>query len=496
MKNKICFLTIMVLVIISCEKDNTRGERTFPFIITRDVIVHEESVSVQAEIIGEGKEEIYYHGFVWSENEYPSINDRHVIFDSEPEEALYDFTITGGLEKGKSYFVRAYLKTETNHIYSNILEFISEGSKPPVILDFEPVTGSAGDMVYIRAVNFAMGEQVDRVYFGDNKARIDSLCSEGIYVRVPDVTKPENVNIKLETTSGTAFSDNKFSVKYPWRKIDDFYMNDIDIEYWFSNDGKAYGKQGAGMAMYQYDPGSNLMSRMADFPGYFTSVHGHFTLAGKTCIISVEQLYADPDINLWQYDPELDEWTKKADYPGANSNNMSTFSLNGKGYIIVNVSDGQSYFNHVWQYDPVTNAWSLKSSVPQSRYYHYTTGFESGDGGYYSAGTGGPDIYQYNDLNDTWIRKSSYPGNGYLWLIAFSISENTYLGLGHDSRFDFVPDLWTWDIDRDNWIKRSSYPFDIRPVFAFVNNDKAYFICSPGIEGESTNFLFEYDPAG
>lgn len=486
----------MVLFIISCEKDNTRTDMTFPFIITRNVIVHEESVSVQAEIIADGKEDIYHHGFVWGENEYPAINDRHVIFDSEPEEALYEFTITGGLEKGKSYFARAYLKTESYHIYGNMVEFVSRGSKPPVILDFEPVTGSAGDTVYIRAVNFAMGEQEDRIYFGDNEARVDSFCSEGIYVRVPEVTRPENVNIKLETACGTVLSDNKFSIKYPWREIEDFYMKDIDIEYWFSNDGKAYGKQGAGMAMYQYDQGSKLMSRMADFPGHFTSVHGHFTIDGKTFIISVDNVYANPDINLWQYDPELDEWTEKADYPGDNCNNVSTFSLNGKGYIIVNVSDELCDFNQVWQYDPVINSWSLKSSVPQSRYYHHTTGFGSGDSAYYAAGTGGPNIYQYNDFNDTWIRKSSYPGKGYFSLISFSLSEYAYLGLGYDTWFDFIPDLWSWDISKDNWIKRSPYPLDIRPVFAFVNNDKAYFIVSPGIEGESTNSLFEYDPAG
>ena len=69
------------------------------------------------------------------------------------------------------------------------------------------------------------------------------------------------------------------------------------------------------------------------------------------------------------------------------------------------------------------------------------------------------DFYQYNEDNDTWIRKADFPGDDRYEGVLFGIADKIYYGLGQSkTEAKGFRDIWQYDLLTDKWTKFATYP--------------------------------------
>ncbi len=173
MRNQFVILLTTVILITSCEKEETDRVRNYPLIITHEALVDNSGVTLLAEIVDYGQQEILYYGFVWidvafGDDYYPTLSDNHVYLNNKLASDFYEYSIKGGLEEGKEYYTRAYLITSKYVIYGNLIRFKSRTDLPSIV-DLDPESGGVGDTVFIRAENIALSEKNNRVRLGDKE---------------------------------------------------------------------------------------------------------------------------------------------------------------------------------------------------------------------------------------------------------------------------------------------------------------------------------------
>jgi hypothetical protein len=58
------------------------------------------------------------------------------------------------LQKGETYFVRAFVITADYMVYGKPVSFTSLGSTPPVIMEFPPLEATLGDTILLKGKYF------------------------------------------------------------------------------------------------------------------------------------------------------------------------------------------------------------------------------------------------------------------------------------------------------------------------------------------------------
>src|SRR5262249_26690276 len=71
--------------------------------------------------------------------------------------------------------------------------------------------------------------------------------------------------------------------------------------------------------------------------------------------------------DFWQWDPCTNVWTRMADFPGAGRLGASSFAIGNKGYIALGISNmlnfdtpgpNAVYYKDLWEYNPDSNKWT------------------------------------------------------------------------------------------------------------------------------------------
>jgi len=124
---------------------------------------------------------------------------------------------------------------------------------------------------------------------------------------------------------------------------------------------------------------------------------------------------------------------------GAYGYGMVAFSIGSKGYMGTGASK-TTFWNDLWEYTPVngdSGVWTQKATFPGTGRM-WGTGFSIGSKGYVGMGVNFSsfykDLYEYNQSNNTWTKKSDLPasGTGRDQLVSFSIAGKGYIGTGRN----------------------------------------------------------------
>lgn len=87
---------------------------------------------------------------------------------------------------------------------------------------------------------------------------------------------------------------------------------------------------------------------------------------------------------MYQYDPATDVWTKLKDFPGGRQSYRVAFAIGTKGYILA--QDKSFEKNALWEYNPKGDAWVRKANF-ESDGVHWATAFVIAERAYICTGS-------------------------------------------------------------------------------------------------------------
>ncbi|TDQ16403.1 hypothetical protein DFQ04_2521 [Algoriphagus boseongensis] len=172
----------------SCAEDEVVPRTNPRFSVALIQGVNEDGVEFSANIYDYGSEEILEYGFVFGAN--PKLNDPNaeILSMSGRPEKEFKLRAVQGLERGKPYFVVAYLKTQSGIVYSGIKEFVSEGSRGYVLGQIiAPEEVFFGDILIFEGENLPKNQSQIQVKIEGFQAEVISMEGSQFKVKIPDV---------------------------------------------------------------------------------------------------------------------------------------------------------------------------------------------------------------------------------------------------------------------------------------------------------------------
>ncbi|MFL5762765.1 MAG: kelch repeat-containing protein [Bacteroidia bacterium] len=255
--------------------------------------------------------------------------------------------------------------------------------------------------------------------------------------------------------------------------------------------------------LWEYDPATNSWTQKANFPGAARRDAASFVIGTKayvgTGMDNADAFIGSALPDFYQYDPGTNMWTAKANWPG--NSGMGTyytcgFAAAGKGYFCCGKDGPSNYNNNLWRYDPVANSWLQMTDMPGAKRYG-AVAFVIGNYAYFGTGTDEnvlvSDFYRYDVINDLWSSLNNFPGTGRYSCSSFVVAGKGYILLGTDG--GYKDELWQYDQTIDYWFPKANLPGGARrSAGAFAIGSKGYAGTGKGLTGTRRDF-WEYLPS-
>lgn len=202
---------ITLIFITSCLDDRITPD--VPVVVTGEVTdIDSEGARFYGQILNTGDDMDIEIGFVWDEKADPNINSsrKTVSFTK----SINNFSVTSEADhlEGKKYHLRSYIKSRDILTYGNTVTFVSLGSLPPKIFDFNPKAGLKGEIVTITGENFSYVPAHVKVKVGDTQVKVLTTTDSTITFQIPTSLYTSNnspitvVVNGIEVTSDISFS--------------------------------------------------------------------------------------------------------------------------------------------------------------------------------------------------------------------------------------------------------------------------------------------------
>jgi N-acetylneuraminic acid mutarotase len=169
--------------------------------------------------------------------------------------------------------------------------------------------------------------------------------------------------------------------------------------------------------------------------------------------------------DFYEYTPATDSWIKIATNPGEKKEAGSTFMLNDKVYYFAGKTSSGSYSTDFWEFNPETKSWVNKTPDDDEEYYdefalavkrHDAVSFSRNGYGYIVTGVAGgsysTSVYEYNPVNNSWVKKTAYENTGRIQAVAFVLGDKPYVGTGFNGsrRIDNMMEFKPFDEKKDD----------------------------------------------
>lgn len=179
----------------------------------------------------------------------------------------------------------------------------------------------------------------------------------------------------------------------------------------------------------------------------------------------------------------------------------TTFTLGNYGYVVGGSLNGVAS-SQVYRYDFANNSWtkmqdfpsgarlSAVAAVVENKAY---VGFGAG------VGTMPADLWQYNEVSDTWSSTAGVTGeiSGRRSASSFVIGKNIYIAGGSSTAADnspvFSDNLWRYNIESKTWEVLTNCPFKSGRCFSFTYKNEGYV--GFGVIGKHSNIILGYNEA-
>jgi N-acetylneuraminic acid mutarotase len=239
---------------------------------------------------------------------------------------------------------------------------------------------------------------------------------------------------------------------------------------------------------YRYIPQLNIWQEITSYPGHPRRGASAFVIGEFGYVGTGQSDFGYLD-DFFKYDPNSNDWYPVADFLGQERSSAVSFSYNGKGYIGTGHIFGADT-KDFYAFDPIANSWEQLADVgPINR--QDATGFALGEYGY--IGTGNDvdatndykDFWRYNFDSDTWEEFNEFSGEGRRYMVSFVIGETAYAGTGTDGTnlkdfWSFDPLLSTAEITNFQF---SSFPTPSAEFITFETNLSSYTLDVWNISG-------------
>jgi hypothetical protein len=119
----------ILLALVSCEKETLEPRKNPRFSMAFVQDISDSGVQFVANVFDFGNEQILAYGFVYSGAAQPRIENSEVIQREGRPESRFEINATHSMSKGEKYRVAAFMRTNLGYIYSEAVEFESQGSE-------------------------------------------------------------------------------------------------------------------------------------------------------------------------------------------------------------------------------------------------------------------------------------------------------------------------------------------------------------------------------
>jgi hypothetical protein len=472
-----------LLFLSNCEKDAEVQPKDYPYVITYLPSVNIEGAEFSADITNIGNYPILKYGFVWSAESNPTIQDNSILFNKNVNKGIYSCNVNSGLANGQTYSVRAYILTDKYEVYGNEKSFSSQGSLPPVINDFEPKFGPIGTKVVIEGKNFALSKTGNTVKFGDVEVIVDSVSENKLVVTIPQITKPEKVQITIETAGMSASSQDSFDLWFPWKKLGTFNVNIYNAAS-FSHGAKGYVIQSNSNSLLEYSPQTNTFTSHSSLPESSSS--------SPLAACSVTKAIVLLNNNVYEIDLNSFNWSLITNYTETRTDEVYLFYINNEIFI------GSLIDETLFKYNANNNNWvSITASDLHDTYsYSYTT-YNNYGYVYFSYFGAGTSVSIFDPSDNSWQYLTSFPFASDYGSCQFNIENNLYAGFGKTSDWGegyANNQIWEYNLENNKWTRYNDCPQRMHVRLSLTISGKGYAFSSHGQWQYDLNDVWEFDP--
>jgi N-acetylneuraminic acid mutarotase len=247
---------------------------------------------------------------------------------------------------------------------------------------------------------------------------------------------------------------------------------------------------------WQYDPGSDSWTQIADFGGGQRYHSVSFSI-GEFGYVGLGEDHDDNYHNdFYRYVPQLNIWQPIANFPGNPRRAAAGFVIDGFGYVGTGQSDF-GYEEDFYKYDPLANDWyPIADFLGEAR--SAAVAFAHNGKGY--LGTGHiwgdhtKDFFEYDPQSDTWSQKADVGPTFRQDATGFVLNGYGYIGTGNDVDGNLnYKDFWRYDFDTDQWLQIADFCGEGRRyMVSFIIGNHAY--AGTGTDGTNLRDFWMFDP--
>jgi hypothetical protein len=366
----------------------------------------------------------------------------------------------------------------------------------PEINSISPLNATFRDEITITGNNFDFEISRNKVYFGNIEAIITYADKNTLVVTVPDDLESSSEPIKVVSQLQEVTFYENFQLILPEINFvpQDVYANqDITIQGVYFHPILDRNNITIENIVVNLTSG-NTESLDTKIP------LGPFPRRRAIVKIRLLDLIVEYEIEL----NILDKWIMISnDLPFRYNRSMGGASvIYDKAFIISPSKEISDSTYYLWSYDYQTKNWNQKN-LPFEIGINESGGVLESNGVnlYVYLPNGNNDFWEYNYVNDSWSKKSSFIGNRRDGVTHFSINNDIYIGIGKDFS-PYIPinykDLYKYDPSLNQWEKLSDVPFGPYEqtgrfeTASFVINGIGYF--SGGALSTGDTNCWSYNP--
>jgi len=316
--SKTNWILILLITVISCNEQN---EFEYPLVFTGDVInITDTSATFTAKISNPGKYPILESGFIWGVHS----NDNYgiKIRNEGIPDGVYALQTNYKLLPGKTYYVRAYVLTESTVTYGREVTFNS--------LEGQVELGK-----WSLIINDGF----------DNSGRFVSVESS---FTINDTT--------YFATYGSLYCFSHISNTFSFVLANPILLH-ADISVVFNGYVYIFHYN----AFYRFDPKSKSFNKLSVLNEDVARINGSGFLINDKIYIGL----GEGSSKFWKYIITEDSWQQIASFPGSVRRNAFNFSINNVGYIGGGFNFHKfSTKSDFWCYNPENDQWIRKENLP------------------------------------------------------------------------------------------------------------------------------------
>lgn len=192
------------------------------------------------------------------------------------------------------------------------------------------------------------------------------------------------------------------------------------------------------------------------------------------------------------------QWKSTSDFGGDGRDGAASFVINDIAYVGAGIFSKDFY-----RYNGNTDQWTKLNDVANGASRSFSAAFGIGDKGYLVGGDAAfgqahDEVWEYSQLNDTWIQKNNFPGGKRVGMFVLLFNNRVFVGGGSDNISNtgygtIFNDFYEYLPATDTWVTKANLPEKLAFASGFVVDDKGYLCFGNSSNTQFSNKLYMYD---